>query len=103
MEVTTRELPEILTDILFAGLVPYVTSSPGLGKSAIVKQVADSLNLELIDVRLSQLDPSDLLGYPSIKDGKTAFIPPKMFPLKSDPLPKGKDGWCVFLNIRASM
>ena len=48
--------------------------SPGVGKSQVVKQVADKLGIEMIDLRLSQLDPVDLRGVPSvdkIKVGKT--------------------------------
>jgi MoxR-like ATPase len=39
----------------------------GLGKSQIVKQVADDLDCEFLDVRAVQLDPVDLrgLGYHS--------------------------------------
>ena len=33
---------------------------PGVGKSQVVKQVADKLGIEMIDLRLSQLDPVDL-------------------------------------------
>jgi len=35
-------------------------SSPGLGKSDVVKQVAKELNLKVIDFRLSTADPTDL-------------------------------------------
>ena len=48
--------------------------SPGVGKSQVVKQVADKLGIEMIDLRLSQLDPVDLRGVPSVdktKVGKT--------------------------------
>jgi hypothetical protein len=98
MEVSTKELPTALMDILYAGLVPMVKSSPGMGKSEIVKQVSDNLNLEMIDIRLSQMDPAELCGYPMIKDGKTDFIPPKVLPIESDPIPKGRDGMLVFFD-----
>jgi hypothetical protein len=98
VEVSTRELPKMLTDILYAGLVPFVSSSPGMGKSSIIGQVANDLNLELIDVRLAQLDVSDLCGFPAIQNGKTSFIPPDVFPIAKDPIPKGKDGWLLFLD-----
>ncbi len=102
MEVSTKELPQAITDIFYAGLVPYIQSSPGLGKSSIVKQVGDSLNLELIDVRLAQMDVSDLCGFPTIQNGKTTFIPPDIFPVVGDPIPKGKDGWLLFLDELSS-
>ena len=37
---------------------------PGLGKSSIVAEVARDLNLDLIDLRLPQLDSPDLRGLP---------------------------------------
>ena len=40
--------------------------SPGVGKSQVVKQVADKLGIDMIDLRLSQLDPVDLRGVPSV-------------------------------------
>lgn len=102
MKITTKQLPEALSEVLFAGLVPYISGSPGVGKSDIVKQVAQSLNLQVIDVRLSQLDSTDLSGYPNIKNNKTVFIPPEIFPIEDDPLPKGKQGWLVFLDELSS-
>lgn len=100
--MSTKELPSALTDVLFAGLVPYIKGSPGLGKSAIVKQVADSLNLQLIDVRLSQMDSSDIIGFPTIQNGKTSFVPPDVFPISTDTIPKGKDGWLLFMDELSS-
>lgn len=37
---------------------------PGVGKSSIVKQIAQKLKIDLIDVRLPQLEPPDLRGIP---------------------------------------
>src|SRR6266516_5490374 len=39
-------------------------SPPGTGKSSLVKQVAKKLGIDLIDLRLPQLEPSDLRGIP---------------------------------------
>lgn len=49
-----------LTKTLNAGLVPFLHGSPGMGKSDIIKSIAEDFNLKLIDLRLSQCDPSDL-------------------------------------------
>jgi MoxR-like ATPase len=48
---------------------------PGIGKSSVVKQVADEADIDLIDVRISQLAPTDLRGVPSIGDGSDPYIP----------------------------
>lgn len=80
------------------GLVPFVQSSPGCGKSSIVKQIADKFNAQLIDVRLSTCDPTDLTGLPHFKDNIAEFAPFNLFPIESTPIPKGKSGWILFLD-----
>lgn len=57
---TPREVRKFVKDCLFAGLVPMVHSSPGMGKSAIMKSIASELSLKLIDHRLSTSAPEDL-------------------------------------------
>ena len=37
---------------------------PGIGKSSIIHQIADELGMDMIDLRLAQLDPTDLRGVP---------------------------------------
>lgn len=58
----------------------FLWGAPGIGKSSVVKQVAKNLDLELIDLRISQLAPTDLRGLPSIKDGRAHFAVPSFFP-----------------------
>jgi MoxR-like ATPase len=60
MKVKPSQLKELLTDALLAGVVPMVSSSPGMGKSSIAQQIADEYDLELIDIRLAQCDPTEL-------------------------------------------
>jgi MoxR-like ATPase len=67
--------------------------SPGGGKSQIVKQLADELGYDFRDVRLSQLDPVDLRGVPSVDRDKklTTWNPPDFLPHPGTPgyNPKG--------------
>ena len=54
-----------------AALVPtrrpvYLWGPPGCGKSAVVRQAADALGLDLVDVRATLLDPVDLRGLPRL-------------------------------------
>ena len=49
---------------LNANLPIFLQGSPGIGKSDLVKSVASKCNLELIDLRLSQCDITDLNGLP---------------------------------------
>ena len=76
---------------------------PGIGKSAIVAEVAKSYNMKLVDVRLSQLDSCDLNGFPMIDGERASYKPMSIFPLKGDPLPKDENGnelagWILFLD-----
>lgn len=98
MNISTKKLPSAIIKILAGNKVPVIKASPGVGKSQIVKQVADTYNLELIDVRLSQLDPTDINGFPSLKDGRSDYCPPKVFPIEGDQVPDGKNGWLLFLD-----
>ena len=99
MDINPVALKESLVEVLSVGLVPFITGSPGIGKSDIIKQVAQEFNLELIDVRLSQLDPTDLNGIPFAVEGRLEYLPPKLFPIEGDKIPEGKSGWLLFLNI----
>lgn len=53
---------------------------PGIGKSAIIRQVGDSHDLPVVDIRLSQLEPSDLRGIPFREDGLVNWAIPSMLP-----------------------
>ena len=57
---TPRMAKDFIRQILSAGLVPYVESSPGAGKSSIIKEVAAEFNIAVIDHRLSTSAPEDL-------------------------------------------
>ncbi len=86
-----------------AGLVPDVRSSPGLGKSDIMRSIADEYNLQLIDIRLGQCDVTDLNGLPRFTaDGRAEYAPFTNFPLEGDELPEGKDGWLLFFDEMSS-
>jgi hypothetical protein len=50
----------------------FLWGGPGIGKSAIVRQVARSLGLELRDIRALLLDPVDLRGLPFLGEGGRA-------------------------------
>jgi hypothetical protein len=60
----------------------FLWGPPGIGKSSIVNKVAQDNNLELIDVRISQLAPTDLRGLPYIEGGLARFAPPSFLPQK---------------------
>lgn len=59
-----------------------ISGNHGIGKSAIVRQVAKTLGVPCIDFRLSQNDVGDLKGMPFHIKGRTVFAPPEFFPLR---------------------
>jgi shikimate kinase len=97
---TPRQLRSHITDCLYAGLVPFVQSSPGVGKSSIMKLVAGDLNLEVIDHRLSTSAPEDLSGLPRFNEaGHATFAPfADLFPLAQTEVPADRQGWMLFLD-----
>ena len=66
-----------------------IHSSPGVGKSSIVKQVAQSLGIGFVDVRLAEMESVDIRGLPSVdKDhGVMKWNEPDFWP--RDPESKG--------------
>ena len=98
MQVRISQAKSMLTKYIKVGLVPMLHGSPGMGKSSIVHQVAQEYNLKVIDLRLSQEDPTSLLGFPMIKGNKAGYVPMDHFPIEGDEIPKGYSGWLLFLD-----
>lgn len=93
------DLQRAVIHILQAGLVPMIAGSPGVGKSDIIRTIAKKFNLFVIDYRLAQCDPTDLLGYPSPKNGeRMGYLPPEEIPIEGDAVPDGYDGWLLFFD-----
>lgn len=95
-----RQARSFIIQILEAGLVPYVESSPGCGKSTIMASIAKDFGLKMIDHRLSTSEPTDLSGLPHFtENGEAAFAPfAELFPLTDTPLVPGTNGWMLFLD-----
>lgn len=53
---------------------------PGVGKSQIVAQIATQHGVPVIDIRLSQMEPSDLRGIPFRVEDRVEWAPPAMLP-----------------------
>ena len=82
--ISTTELYTHLDTLIESDTPVFIHGSPGIGKSYIVADIAEKNNLELVDVRLSQMDPVDLRGVPSIKGDQTVWMPPVFFPKDPD-------------------
>lgn len=82
--MTPKELTTALTILVVSQLQSSVMiwGAPGIGKSSIVAQVANATGLQLIDLRLSQLAPTDLRGLP-VPDNEqriSRWYPPEFLP-----------------------
>ncbi len=81
--VSLNQFASFLKTYLRSGedLAPIMGWGPvGTGKSSIVRQVAEELEIGYIDTRISQLTETDTRGVPDIKDGKSTFAVPDWFP-----------------------
>jgi hypothetical protein len=98
MQVNSKQATSMITSFIKAQLVPMLSGSPGCGKSQIVKDIANNYNLKVIDLRLSQCDPTDLSGFPTIVGKKAGYVPMNTFPIEGDEIPEGFNGWMLFLD-----
>ncbi|MFT5506022.1 MAG: hypothetical protein ACI845_003120 [Gammaproteobacteria bacterium] len=62
---------------------------PGVGKSQLVAQVAERHKVTVIDIRLSQMEPSDLRGIPFREGNLVEWATPTMLPNEDRHGPKG--------------
>ena len=99
-----RTIKRCIMRVLEAGLVPFITSSPGLGKSAMVAAIAEQGELYLIDLRITSMGPEDFSGLPDLSGDKSVYKPFDVFPLEGDELPinpktnKPYKGFLLFLD-----
>ena len=71
-------LNKIITNQMRSSLM--IWGAPGIGKSSVVSSVAKNNNYQLIDLRISQLAPTDLRGIPVPKNDKAFWYPPEFLP-----------------------
>jgi hypothetical protein len=76
------QITTALSYLIDANQPVMLHGSPGVGKSDVVRQIAKQRGIELIDLRLSQLDPVDLRGVPSVDTKKriTTWNTPSFLP-----------------------
>lgn len=82
--ITTTDLYTHLDTLINTDIPVFIHGSPGIGKSYIVADIAAKHGLELVDVRLSQMDPVDLRGVPAIRNEQTVWMAPVFFPKDPD-------------------
>lgn len=74
-----------LNEVLPRNKARLLMGPAGIGKSSIVKQLAEEDDAELIDIRLSEYEPQDLVGLPYLADigneKVTKFARPSWWPV----------------------
>ncbi len=80
--MTPTALKAYLNSILDKNLQisTMIWGPPGIGKSSIVAQLAKEHKIDFVDLRLSQLAPTDLRGLPVAEDGISKWYPPEFLP-----------------------
>jgi hypothetical protein len=88
--VSPSEVPELLLGLAMVRPV-FLWGAPGIGKSSLVNQFAESLGLECVSLLGTQLAPEDLIGVPQITpEGRSRFCPPEAI-ARDEP-------YCLFLD-----
>lgn len=80
--MTPSELKEFLNQLITKNIQisTMIWGAPGIGKSSIVGQLTKEHEIGFVDVRLSQLAPTDLRGLPVADEGISKWYPPEFLP-----------------------
>lgn len=101
-EITVNELGDIIKKYLNAGsslnYALKILGHPGVGKSAVVKQIAEEMNYWFIDTRLAFKENVDLGGYPvpDHESKQMVYFRPRFIPPAE--VPDGYKGILWFLD-----
>lgn len=84
VSVRAKDLSASIKALVEQKVPSFLWGAPGIGKSSIVKAIAEELDFEFIDLRLALMDPTDLKGIPFYdKESHTALWAPPAFLPKS--------------------
>lgn len=84
IKVSPSEAVNLIKHCMRVDAPVFLWGPPGIGKSDIVRQIGQSLNRAVIDVRLLLLDPTDLKGIPFYNpvEKTMEWAPPSELPAK---------------------
>ncbi len=112
LTLSPNQVKERLRVSLKANVPCFIMGSPSTAKSHTVRTICEEEGLYMIDVRLSQMLPMDLLGLPKVMEMPSSngemgafstYIPFDTFPLEGCQIPQGYKGFCIFFNFGASI
>jgi len=108
--IRPSELHDMIVLCATLGRNLFIWGAPGIGKSAITAQAAETLGKELRDVRAVQLDAVDIKGLPYLTDGatpddnkNTVWSIPDFLPKEGEGLENGGMLFWDELNAASSM
>lgn len=79
-------LTQTLEAMTYHKIPAFLWGPPGIGKSSIVKQIAQRRTIGFVDLRLSLLDPTDLKGIPfyEAENHRALWAPPAFLPREGE-------------------
>ena len=87
IDAAKQALIEQYSDPLLRHRASMLWGTRGVGKSSIVRQVADHFGVPLVDLRLTTIEPVDIRGaiYADDAQAKTVWFPPEFLPGADQP------------------
>jgi len=81
-----KDLSDSLSALVGQKVPTFLWGAPGIGKSSIVKQIAEQKGVGFVDLRLALMDPTDLKGIPFYdKESHSAlWAPPAFLPREGE-------------------
>ena len=73
--MTPKQLKKVLLTTCKNRLPVLIKGAPGVGKSDIVNQVSDELEMDLVLMHPVVSDPCDFKGQPWVVNGEATFLP----------------------------
>ena len=96
--LNAREITEALIIDMACRNVPFIKGSPGIGKSAVVRKAGKDTGLIVLTEHMSMKEPTDVQGMPDISGEYSVFKSFENFPTEEMTVPKGTNGWLLFLD-----
>lgn len=94
-EISVDVAKTMVQNVLKTPIVPFLWGPPGVGKSSIIREICEENDWDLIDLRLSLLNPVDLRGLP-VLDKKSSLA--RWFAPSFLPTVKSKKRGILFLD-----